>query len=72
VSKISRIGSSNGVIIPAAILKAANLRPQDEVILVAVQDGVVVVARNSPIGKAVAATLDIMDQYEDTFRKLAK
>jgi len=72
MSRIVRIGTSHGIVIPAATLEAANLRPGEEVELHPVQDGVVIVAADSPSGKALAATLKSFEDHAGVYRKLAE
>lgn len=69
--KITKIGSSHGVVIPAATLAQANLKPDDQVVVAPIQDGVLVVAEASAGGRMAAAMLANMDRYGDTFRMLA-
>jgi len=69
---ITKIGSSHGVIIDKETLARANLSPGDDVVMTSVTDGVVIAPRHSRRGAIIEAMKQNMDQYADTYRKLAQ
>lgn len=69
--KITRIGSSKGVILPSKTLEAANLAQGDEVVVAPIQDGVIVAAKNSRSGQIISAMMSSMDDHAEVYRTLA-
>ena len=72
MAKIAKHGNSIGVSLPKEDLAAAGLVLGDEVSTLPVQDGILIVASNSPRAKMFAAALDDMSRRPDVYRKLAE
>ncbi len=69
--KITQTGNSHGVVIPVATLAQANLAAGDSVVMAPLQDGILIAQETSASGRMVAAMLESMDRYADTYRTLA-
>lgn len=70
--RITKFGNSLGVTLSKESLAAAGLVQGDEVELMPVQDGILVVASSSPRGKMFQAAMADMDKRPATYRKLAE
>ncbi len=69
--KITQTGNSHGVVIPVATLAQANLAAGDSVVMAPLQDGILIAQETSSSGRMVAAMLESMDRYAETYRTLA-
>lgn len=69
--KITKIGSSHGVVIPARTLVQANLMPDDAVVIAPLQDGVLVASEQSAAGLMISGMLDSMDRFAESYRILS-
>ena len=71
--KITQIGNSVGVILPKEVLVKLNVQKGDTIYLTDAPDGLLNVSGYSDeVARQVALGEDIMNDYKDTFRALAK
>ncbi len=74
VKKLTKIGNSYGVILPAEILKIAGIEPEDECELEVEKDGVLLRPYRkgrSHDQKVMKAMARFMKKYRDDLKKLA-
>ena len=71
--KITQIGNSVGVILPKEVLARLNVQKGDTIYLTDAPDGLLNVSGYSDeVARQVALGEEIMNDYKDTFRALAK
>lgn len=71
--KLTQIGNSVGLILPKEALAKLNLQKGDVVYLTEAPGGNLTLSRyNEDVARQVALGEEIMDEYRDTFRALAK
>jgi putative addiction module antidote len=71
--KITQIGNSVGVILPKEVLVKLNVQKGDTIYLTDAPDGLLNLSGYSDeVARQVALGEDIMNDYKDTFRALAK
>jgi putative addiction module antidote len=71
-TKIIQIGNSVGIVLPKEALTALHAEKGDTVTLSATPDGVRISAYDSEVQKQVDAGREVMREYRDTLRALAK
>jgi len=71
-TKIIQIGNSVGIVLPKEALAALHAKKGDTVILSAAPDGLRVSAYDPEVQKQVDAGREVMRDYRDTLRALAK
>ncbi|MEW5423938.1 hypothetical protein [Amorphus sp. 3PC139-8] len=69
--KITKVGNSYGVVLSRETLAAANMKPNDEVVIGTGSEGLVIAPRHSRRGQIIAAMNQRMDDDADVFRILA-
>ena len=71
--KLTQIGNSLGVVLPREVLKALGVGKGDTLFLTQAPDGALQISAYDPeVARQIALGEDIMDEYRDTFRALAK
>ena len=71
-TKIIQIGNSVGIVLPKEALAALHAEKGDTVTLSAASDGVRISAYDPEVQKQVDAGREVMREYRDTLRALAK
>jgi putative addiction module antidote len=71
-TKIIQIGNSVGIVLPKEALTALHAEKGDTVTLSATPDGVRISAYDPEVQKQVDAGREVMREYRDTLRALAK
>lgn len=72
VTRIRKIGSSQGVILPREILESSGLKEGDSVFVLSTPDGVKLTPYDPEFAKVVEFGRDFMHRYRDDMRELAK
>ncbi len=70
--KLMKIGNSTGVIIPNDILQTIGLQEGSEVEIVIEKNGIFLKPMNLKDYKIMKTFLSVMEDYDETLRKLAK
>lgn len=70
--KLIKIGNSTGVILPKEVLAHLNATQGDEVSLIKQVDGITLKASNREFDEQMDAARDVMANYRNTLRELAK
>jgi putative addiction module antidote len=71
--KLTQIGNSVGVVLPKDVLRQLGVEKGDTVFLTEAPGGGLQISPFDPeVAKQVALGEEIMDEYRDTFRALAK
>ena len=69
--KLTSVGNSLGLILPAEVLTDLNLNRGDEIVLTAAPEGYRLTAYSSEFGKQIAIAGKIMDERQEALRELA-
>ena len=71
--KLTQIGNSLGVILPREALSTLGVEKGDTLFLTEAPDGAMQISAYDPeVARQIALGEEIMDEYRDTFRALAK
>ncbi len=71
--KIRKIGNSAGIVLPKEVLARLNVKEGDELYLVEAPDGSIKLSRHDPEHEKIVETArEVMREYRDTFKALAK
>jgi putative addiction module antidote len=71
-TKIRKIGGSLGVILPKAAYDAIEVRENDEVYVVATQDGILITPYDPDFADTLEDAREFMRTHRDAFKELAK
>lgn len=72
VKKLTKIGNSTGVILPSDILKIAGLADDAEVKISAKENRIILEPANLKDQKVMKTFLGVLEDFDDTLKKLAK
>ena len=71
--KIRKIGNSVGIVLPKDVLARLDVGEGDDLFLIEAPDGSVKLSRHDPKHEKVVKTArEVMREYRDTFKALAK
>ncbi len=70
--KFTRIGNSWGIIIPSELLKLTGINPKDEFEMEIKKDHIVIKPINLKDHKVMKTFLSVLEDYNQTLKKLAK
>ena len=71
--KIRKIGNSAGIVLPKDVLARLNVGEGDKLFLIEAPDGSIRLSRHDPEHEKVVETArEVMKEYRDTFKELAK
>jgi putative addiction module antidote len=70
--RIKKIGNSTGLILPKELLARLNLAQGDEVIVTETPEGLRLTRKNPDFEASMRIVDDIMREYRETLRELAK
>ncbi len=70
--KLRAIGNSIGLVLPKEALAKLNVGLDDMLFLTDTPDGIVLTPYNPEIEKQITLGRELMNEYRDTFRALAK
>ena len=71
--EIKKIGNSSGIILPKELMTALGLKPGMELYAAAAGDGAIRLTPYDPdFAESMKLVDDIMDEYRDTLKELAK
>ena len=69
--KLTSVGNSLGLILPAEVLTDLNLNRGDEIVLTTAPEGYRLTAYSSEFGEQIAIARKIMDERQEALRELA-
>ncbi len=72
VKKLTKIGNSWGVILPAEILKVAGITGKSKVEISVKEDQIVITPTNLKDHKVMQTFMGVLKDYDETLKKLAK
>ncbi|MBI2335721.1 MAG: AbrB/MazE/SpoVT family DNA-binding domain-containing protein [Deltaproteobacteria bacterium] len=72
VKKLTKIGNSYGVILPADILDLLGIKPEDELEMTVEKEGLLIHPSRKENNLVMQAFTKFVDQYDETLKKLAQ
>jgi putative addiction module antidote len=70
--KITTVGNSTGIILPKEALAKLNVAKGDHIYLTESPSGFLITAYNPDFERQMKLAEEVMDEYKDTLRELAK
>ncbi len=72
IKKLTRIGNSLGIILPTEILQAMGINEKSQVEISVKEEKLILKPVNLQDHKVMKTFLKVLEDYDDTFKKLAK